>query len=39
VKLTPGQGEESGLHGVQRLPDGTLSGAADSRREGRAIGF
>jgi gamma-glutamyltranspeptidase/glutathione hydrolase len=39
VTLTPGQGEESGLHGVQRLPDGTLRGGADPRREGQARGF
>jgi gamma-glutamyltranspeptidase/glutathione hydrolase len=29
-----GRGEESGLHGVVRLPDGSIAGAADPRREG-----
>lgn len=28
----------SGLHGIRRLPDGRLEGAADPRREGTAIG-
>jgi gamma-glutamyltranspeptidase/glutathione hydrolase len=32
-----GAGEGSGLHAVRVLPDGTLTGAADPRREGRAV--
>src|SRR5215472_16714354 len=32
--LKLGRAENSGLHGVVRLPDGTYQGAADSRREG-----
>jgi gamma-glutamyltranspeptidase/glutathione hydrolase len=32
-----GQGEESGLQGIEREPDGTLSGGADPRREGVAL--
>jgi gamma-glutamyltranspeptidase/glutathione hydrolase len=32
--LRLGRAENSGLHGVVRLPDGTYQGAADSRREG-----
>ena len=33
-----GRGAEgSGLHAIRVLPDGTLAGAADKRREGRAI--
>lgn len=32
-----GAGEGSGLHAVRRLPDGRLAGAADSRREGKAV--
>jgi gamma-glutamyltranspeptidase/glutathione hydrolase len=40
VALRAGYGAEgSGLHGVQRLPDGTLRGGADGRREGVARGF
>jgi gamma-glutamyltranspeptidase / glutathione hydrolase len=34
-----GQYEESGLTGVQVLPDGSLDGGADPRREGVAIGY
>jgi gamma-glutamyltranspeptidase / glutathione hydrolase len=34
--LKLGRAENSGLHGVVRLPDGTYQGAADSRREGTA---
>ena len=34
VEVKPGRGEESGLHGVVRLPDGSYAGAADPRREG-----
>lgn len=30
--------QASGLHAILRLPDGTLLGAADPRREGRALG-
>ena len=36
IELKPGHAENSGLHGVVRLPDGTYEGAADSRREGVA---
>jgi gamma-glutamyltranspeptidase / glutathione hydrolase len=36
IELRPGHAENSGLHGVVRLPDGTYEGAADSRREGVA---
>ena len=35
--LKAGRAENSGLHGVVRLPDGTYEGAADSRREGVAL--
>ncbi|MCW5725747.1 MAG: gamma-glutamyltransferase [Maricaulaceae bacterium] len=31
-----GRGENSGIHIVRRLPDGSLTGAADPRREGAA---
>jgi gamma-glutamyltranspeptidase/glutathione hydrolase len=34
--LKAGRAENSGLHGVVRLPDNTYQGAADSRREGVA---
>jgi len=34
VVIKSGRGEESGLHGVVLLGDGSLEGAADSRREG-----
>ena len=34
VEVKAGRGEESGLHGVVRLPDGSYAGAADPRREG-----
>jgi gamma-glutamyltranspeptidase/glutathione hydrolase len=37
LDVHPGQYEESGLQGIQRLPDGTLSGGADPRREGVAL--
>jgi gamma-glutamyltranspeptidase/glutathione hydrolase len=37
LDVQPGQYEESGLQGVQRLPDGSLSGGADPRREGVAL--
>lgn len=36
IELKPGRGEESGLHGVVRRPDGRYEGAADPRREGIA---
>jgi len=35
-RIQSSQGENSGLHAVRRLPDGTLTGGADSRREGVA---
>ena len=35
VRVVPGAGEDSGLHGVF-LRDGTLEGAADPRRDGEA---
>jgi gamma-glutamyltranspeptidase / glutathione hydrolase len=38
IEVRPGQGEESGLHGVE-MKDGRLRGAADPRREGQARGF
>ncbi|HEY2660378.1 MAG TPA: gamma-glutamyltransferase family protein [Caulobacteraceae bacterium] len=38
MKLQHGFGEDSGLHGVARRPDG-LEGGADPRREGVAQGF
>jgi gamma-glutamyltranspeptidase/glutathione hydrolase len=38
LNLTPGRGEESGLHGAAKVPGGYL-GVADPRREGVAIGF
>ena len=40
IEVTPGRGEESGLHGVVFHDDGRLEGAADPRREGvwRALG-
>jgi len=34
VMVQGGRGEESGVHGVARGPDGRLTGAADPRREG-----
>ncbi|HWK52121.1 MAG TPA: gamma-glutamyltransferase [Steroidobacter sp.] len=34
LELRPPKGEESGLHGLWRQADGTMLGAADSRREG-----
>jgi gamma-glutamyltranspeptidase/glutathione hydrolase len=39
LNLRPGQYEESGLQGVVALPDGTLQGGADPRREGVARGY
>jgi len=36
IELKSGHAENSGLHGVVRLADGTYTGAADSRREGVA---
>jgi gamma-glutamyltranspeptidase / glutathione hydrolase len=36
IELKGGHAENSGLHGVVRLADGTYTGAADSRREGVA---
>ena len=38
LTVAAGRGEESGLHGAQRVPGGYL-GAADPRREGIAQGF
>ena len=34
MELKSGRGEESGLHGVLRRPDGSYEGGADPRREG-----
>jgi gamma-glutamyltranspeptidase/glutathione hydrolase len=39
VNLAKPRGEESGLHGIQKVKDGTLLGGADPRREGIAEGF
>jgi gamma-glutamyltranspeptidase/glutathione hydrolase len=36
IDLKSGHAENSGLHGVARLADGSYAGAADSRREGVA---
>lgn len=36
IELRAGHAENSGLHGLVRLPDGSFEGAADSRREGVA---
>ena len=36
IVLKLGRAENSGLHGIVRLPDGTYDAAADSRREGVA---
>jgi len=36
IELKSGRAENSGMHGVVRLADGTYEGAADSRREGVA---
>jgi gamma-glutamyltranspeptidase len=36
IELKSGHAENSGLHGVVRLADGSYVGAADSRREGVA---
>jgi gamma-glutamyltranspeptidase/glutathione hydrolase len=36
IELKSGHAENSGLHGVVRLADGSYTGAADSRREGVA---
>ena len=38
LNVHPGQYEESGLTGVQVLPDGSLDGGADPRREGVVLG-
>jgi gamma-glutamyltranspeptidase/glutathione hydrolase len=34
IVVKPGRGEESGLHGLVIAADGTVTGAADPRREG-----
>jgi gamma-glutamyltranspeptidase/glutathione hydrolase len=34
IEVKAGRGEESGLHGVVRMADGSYAGAADPRREG-----
>jgi gamma-glutamyltranspeptidase/glutathione hydrolase len=34
VVVKPGRGEESGVHGLVIAPDGSITGAADPRREG-----
>ena len=34
VVVKPGRGEESGVHGLVVAPDGSVTGAADPRREG-----
>lgn len=34
IDLKAGRGEESGLHGIVRRPDGSYDGGADKRREG-----
>jgi gamma-glutamyltranspeptidase / glutathione hydrolase len=34
IDLEAGHVENSGLHGLMRMPDGTLQGGADTRREG-----
>lgn len=39
VALREGQVEESGMQGVLALPDGSLQGGADPRREGIAVGY
>jgi gamma-glutamyltranspeptidase / glutathione hydrolase len=39
LNIRPGRYEESGLTGLHVLPDGSLDGAADPRREGVAIGY
>jgi gamma-glutamyltranspeptidase/glutathione hydrolase len=39
MNLEPGQYEESGLQGVQALPDGSLDGGADPRREGVVLSY
>jgi gamma-glutamyltranspeptidase / glutathione hydrolase len=39
MKIEPGQYEESGLQGIQVLPDGTLDGGADPRREGVVLSY
>jgi gamma-glutamyltranspeptidase/glutathione hydrolase len=37
-EFRPGRGGEgSGLHAVRIMPDGRLAGAADARREGKAV--
>jgi gamma-glutamyltranspeptidase/glutathione hydrolase len=39
MNLEPGQYEESGLQGVQVLPDCSLDGGADPRREGVVLSY
>jgi gamma-glutamyltranspeptidase/glutathione hydrolase len=39
MNLEPGQYEESGLQGIQVLPDGSLDGGADPRREGVVLSY
>ena len=39
LEVQPVQYEESGLTGLRVLPDGTLDGGADPRREGVAVGY
>jgi gamma-glutamyltranspeptidase/glutathione hydrolase len=39
LDVQPVQYEESGLTGLRVLPDGTLDGGADPRREGIAVGY
>ena len=39
MDLKPGQYEESGLQGIQVLPDGSLDGGADPRREGVVLRY
>jgi len=38
-KVRRSKGEFSGLHIIYRNEDGTLTGGADPRREGTAVGF
>ena len=39
LNVRASQYEESGLTGLRVLPDGTLDGGADPRREGVALGY